>query len=77
MPRFSICIPNYNYAQYLGDLQLQRARAVCPRLSAYVPMTLHTHGISNVIVQPWVMGYTISAFGSSWKYLYLDNSKRR
>ena len=46
-------------------------------VAAYVPMTLHTHGISNVIVQPWVMGYTISAFGSSWKYLDIDNAKRR
>ena len=46
-------------------------------VAAYVPMTLHTHGIANVIVQPWVKGYTISAFGASWKYLDIDSAKRR
>jgi ABC-type transport system substrate-binding protein len=60
-----------------GPERLAAVRRMNEVVAAYVPMTLHTHGISNVIVQPWVMGYTISAFGSSWKYLDLDNSKRR
>jgi len=60
-----------------GPERLAAVRRMNEVVAAYVPMTLHTHGISNVIVQPWVMGYTISAFGSSWKYLDIDNAKRR
>ena len=60
-----------------GPERLAAVRRMNELVAAYVPMTLHTHGISNVIVQPWLMGYTISAFGASWKYLDLDNGKRR
>jgi hypothetical protein len=45
--------------------------------AAWVPMTLHTFGIANVLVQPWVEGYAFSAFGTSWKYLDIDLARRK
>ena len=60
-----------------GPERLAAVRRMNEVVAAYVPMTLHTHGIANVIVQPWVKGYTISAFGASWKYLDIDSAKRR
>jgi hypothetical protein len=45
-------------------------------VAAYVPMTLHTFGIANVLTQPWVQGYAISPFGQSWKYLDIDAGRR-
>jgi oligopeptide transport system substrate-binding protein len=59
-----------------GPERLAAVRRMNEIVAAYVPMTLHTHGISNVLAQPWVMGYTISSFGQSWKYLDLDLAKR-
>jgi hypothetical protein len=44
---------------------------------AYVPLTLHTNGIGNVLTYPWVLGYQPSQFGTSWKWLDLDSTKRK
>jgi len=46
-------------------------------VQVYVPMTLHTNGIGNVLVYPWVLGYWPSQFGGSWKYLDIDLAKRK
>ena len=46
-------------------------------VQAYMPMTLHTNGIGNVLVYPWVLGYVPSQFGQSFKYLDLDVKRRQ
>ncbi len=60
-----------------GPARVALARRMSELAAAYVPMTLHTFGIANVLVQPWVEGYAISAFGQSWKYLDIDPAKRK
>ena len=37
-----------------------------------MPMMLHTFGVGNVLLYPWVQGYWPSPFGFSWKYLDID-----
>jgi ABC-type transport system substrate-binding protein len=59
-----------------GPERLALARRMTEIVAAYVPMTLHTHGIANVLAQPWIMGYAISPFGQAFKYLDLDVAKR-
>ena len=53
------------------------ARRMSDIVQVYVPMTLHTNGIGNVLVYPWVLGYWPSQFGGSWKYLDIDLAKRK
>jgi ABC-type transport system substrate-binding protein len=60
-----------------GPERVALARRMNELVAAYVPMTLHTHAIANVLVQPWVRGYAISPFGQSWKYLDVDVAKQR
>jgi ABC-type transport system substrate-binding protein len=60
-----------------GPERVALARRMNELVAAYVPMTLHTYAIANVLVQPWVQGYAISPFGQSWKYLDIDLAKRR
>jgi ABC-type transport system substrate-binding protein len=60
-----------------GPERVALSRRMSELAAAYVPMTLHTFGIANVLVQPWVEGYAISSFGQSWKYLDIDPAKRR
>ena len=60
-----------------GPKRVALARAMAEVTQAYMPMTLHTNGIGNVLVYPWVLGYQPSQFGQSWKYLDIDVAKRR
>ena len=60
-----------------GPERVALARKMSELAAAYMPMTLHTFGIANVVVHPWVEGYAISAFGTSWKYLDVDLATRR
>jgi len=60
-----------------GPERVALARKMSELAAAYMPMTLHTHGIANVLVQPWVDGYALSAFGTSWKYLDIDLARRK
>ena len=39
-----------------GPERLAAVRRMNEIVAAYVPMTLHTHGIANVLAQPWVIG---------------------
>ena len=54
--------------------------AMAKRLSeiaqTYVPLTLHTNGVGNVLVYPWVQGYWPTQFGLPWKYLDVDAAAR-
>jgi len=59
-----------------GPQRVRLARRMAEIVQAYVPMTLHTNGIGNVLVSPWVLGYQPSQFAQSWKYLDLDVAKR-
>jgi ABC-type transport system substrate-binding protein len=59
-----------------GPERVALARRMSEIVAAYVPMTLHTFGIANVLTQPWVQGYAISPFGQSWKYLDIDLARR-
>ena len=60
-----------------GPQRVALARKMSEIVQAYMPMTLHTNGIGNVLTYPWVLGYFPSQFGGSWKYLDLDASKRK
>jgi ABC-type transport system substrate-binding protein len=79
--RFRLAEYDAAYEKFLatpdGPERVALARKMSELAAAYVPMTLHTHGIANVLVQPWVDGYALSAFGASWKYLDVDLAKRR
>jgi hypothetical protein len=44
---------------------------------AYMPMLLHTYGVGNVVMYPWVQGYWPSQFGFSWKYFDIDLTRRK
>jgi oligopeptide transport system substrate-binding protein len=59
-----------------GPQRVALARKMSEIVQAYMPMTLHTNGIGNVLTYPWVLGYRPSQFGQSWKYVDLDVAKR-
>jgi ABC-type transport system substrate-binding protein len=52
------------------------ARRLSEIAQAYVPLTLHTNGIGNVLTYPWVQGYWPTQFGLPWKYLDVDAAAR-
>ena len=60
-----------------GPERVKLARTMAEIVQAYMPMTLHTNGIGNVLVYPWVLGYLPSQFGQSFKYLDLDPKRRQ
>jgi ABC-type transport system substrate-binding protein len=68
------------YAQFLhtqaGPARTALARKMSDVAQAYMPMLLHTFGIGNVVMYPWVQGYWPSQFGFSWKYLDIDLAKK-
>lgn len=78
--RFRLAEYDAAYEKFLatpdGPERVALARRMSEIVAAYVPMTLHTFGIANVLTHPWVLGYTISPFGQSWKYLDIDVAKR-
>jgi hypothetical protein len=43
----------------------------------YMPVLLHTFGVGNTLLYPWVQGYWPSQFGFAFKYLDLDVAKRK
>jgi oligopeptide transport system substrate-binding protein len=53
------------YARRMNDVE-----------QAYLPMMLHTFGIGNVLLYPWLEGYWPSAYTYTWKYLDIDTGKR-
>jgi ABC-type transport system substrate-binding protein len=79
--RFRLTEYDAAYEKFLatpdGPERVALARRMSEFAAAYTPMTLHTFGIANVIVQPWLEGYAISAFGASWKYLDVDLARRK
>jgi ABC-type transport system substrate-binding protein len=74
--------PEYDaaYEQFLrtpaGPARTALARKMSEVAQAYMPMLLHTYGVGNVVMYPWVLGYWPSQFGFSWKYLDIDLAKR-
>jgi ABC-type transport system substrate-binding protein len=60
-----------------GPQRVALARRMSEIVQAYVPMTLHTYGVGNVLVYPWVLGYRPSQFGQSWKWLDIDPAVRK
>jgi ABC-type transport system substrate-binding protein len=60
-----------------GPQRIALARKMSELVLAYMPMTLHTNGVGNVLVYPWVVGYRPSQFGQSWKWLDIEPGKRR
>lgn len=79
--RFRLAEYDAAYERFLatpdGPERLATVRRMNDLVAAYVPMTLHTHGIATALTQPWLQGYAISSFGQSWKYLDIDVVKRR
>ncbi|MBS0319649.1 MAG: hypothetical protein JSR18_03845 [Proteobacteria bacterium] len=59
-----------------GAARIADARRMSEVQRAWMPLMLHTFGIGNTLVQPWVQGYWPSAFNYTWKYLDLDVAKR-
>jgi ABC-type transport system substrate-binding protein len=60
-----------------GPERMALGRKMSEIAQAYMPQTLHTYGVGNVLTYPWVHGYWPSQFGQSWKYLDLDVSQRK
>jgi oligopeptide transport system substrate-binding protein len=60
-----------------GPQRVALARKMSELVQVYMPMTLHTNGIGNVLTYPWVLGYYPSQFGASWKWLDIDLAKRK
>jgi len=75
--------PDYDaaYEQFLrtpaGPERVKLVRKMSDISQAYVPIVLHTFGVGNTLLYPWVQGYWPSPFGFSWKYLDLDVAKRK
>jgi ABC-type transport system substrate-binding protein len=75
--------PEYDaaYEQFLrtpaGPERTALARRMSEISQAWMPMTLHTYGIGNVVYYPWLTGYWPSQFGASWKYADLDPAARK
>ena len=69
------------YEQFLrtpsGPARVAHARKMSEIAQAYLPIMMHTFGIGNTLLYPWVQGYWPSQFGFSWKYLDLDVAKRK
>jgi hypothetical protein len=42
----------------------------------HVPIIPLLVDVENAFVQPWVMGYHRSPFGTYWKYLDIDAARR-
>ncbi len=76
-------LPEYDeaYEKFLatppGPERTALARRMSDIVQAYVPLSLHTFGLGNTLVYPWVQGYWPSEFGFSWKYLDIDMAQRR
>jgi len=68
------------YEQFLRTPASPARTALARKMSdvsqAYMPMLLHTYGVGNVVMYPWVQGYWPSQFGFSWKYLDIDLAKK-
>jgi hypothetical protein len=43
----------------------------------WIPMTLHTYGVGNVLYYPWLQGYWPSQFGTSWKHVDIDFARKK
>jgi len=75
--------PDYDaaYEQFLrtpsGPARVMLARKMSDVSQAYMPMVLHTFGIGNTLLYPWVQGYWPSQFGFAYKYLDIDVAKRK
>jgi ABC-type transport system substrate-binding protein len=75
--------PEYDaaYEEFLRTPDGPRRIALVRRMSevtqAYMPLMLHTFGVSNVLLYPWIDGYWPSAFGFGFKYLDIDLAKQR
>jgi ABC-type transport system substrate-binding protein len=75
--------PEYDaaYEEFLrtpdGPKRIALVRRMSEITQAYMPLMLHTFGVGNVLLYPWVEGYWPSAFGFSWKYLDIDLARRR
>ncbi|HKN08129.1 MAG TPA: ABC transporter substrate-binding protein, partial [Pseudomonadota bacterium] len=74
--------PDYDaaYEQFLrtpsGPSRVLLARRMSDVSQVYMPMVLHTFGIGNTLLYPWVQGYWPSQFGFAFKYLDIDSAKR-
>jgi oligopeptide transport system substrate-binding protein len=74
--------PEYDaaYERFLrtpdGPERIALARRMTEIEQIYMPMMLHTFGIGNTLIYPWLEGYWPSAFTYTWKYLDIDVAKR-
>jgi ABC-type transport system substrate-binding protein len=75
--------PDYDatYERFLrtpsGPSRVALARKMSEVSQVYMPMLLHTFGVGNTLLCPWVQGYWPSQFGFAFKYLDLDVAKRK
>ncbi|HKE42049.1 MAG TPA: ABC transporter substrate-binding protein [Casimicrobiaceae bacterium] len=74
--------PEYDaaYEQFLrtpaGPERVGVTRRMSEISQTYMPMMLHTFGVGNALLYPWVQGYWPSQFGFSFRYLDIDLAKR-
>jgi ABC-type transport system substrate-binding protein len=60
-----------------GPQRVAQVRRMTEVTQAYVPIMLHTFGVGNTLLYPWVEGWWPSPFGAAWKYLDIDAGRRR
>ncbi len=74
--------PEYDaaYEKFLrtpdGPERIALARRMTQVEQIYMPMMLHTFGIGNTLIYPWLKGYWPSAYTYTWKYLDIDLAQR-
>ncbi|MBK8690597.1 MAG: bicyclomycin resistance protein [Betaproteobacteria bacterium] len=56
--------------------RLAHARTMTALTQVHVPIIPLLVDVENAFVQPWVMGYHRSPFGTYWKYLDIDAARR-
>ncbi len=74
--------PDYDdaYEKFLrtpdGPERVALTRKMTEVAQIYMPLMLHTFGVSNSLYFPWLKGWSPSAFTYTWKYLDIDVAAR-
>ena len=69
----------YEKAQKLPDgaERTQLFAKMSQLVNAYAPWMLNAYRYENILVQPWVQGYSKQLYTNYWKYLDIDLARRK
>ena len=57
--------------------QIESARTISQIARAYTPLIPVVFRLENIMVQPWLKGFSPPVFQTYWKYLDIDLERRR